>query len=79
MVLVHVRQRSWRRNKHWNAPFASYGLWVHGKEGRTGPRINNQFGCEEYLHLCELLNVEPYINVNYGFGTPQEAAEWVEF
>jgi len=44
-----------------------------------GPTIQNQFGTDEFLTLCETINAEPYINVNYGTATPEEAAEWVEY
>ena len=43
------------------------------------PIIQNQFGTDEFLTFCEKINAEPYININYGTGTPEEAAEWVEY
>src|SRR5207249_799549 len=36
-------------------------------------------GTDEYLTLCRLLNIEPYICVNAGFGDAHSAAEWVEY
>lgn len=39
----------------------------------------NDVGTDEFLRLCELLGAEPYICANAGEGTPQEAAEWVEY
>jgi alpha-L-arabinofuranosidase len=39
----------------------------------------NQFGTDEFLRYCEKLRVEPYITVNMGTGTMQEAADWVEY
>jgi alpha-N-arabinofuranosidase len=39
----------------------------------------NQFGTDEFLRYCEKLNLEPYITVNMGTGTMQEAADWVEY
>jgi alpha-N-arabinofuranosidase len=39
----------------------------------------NQFGTDEFLRYCEKLHVEPYITVNMGTGTMQEAADWVEY
>jgi len=40
---------------------------------------NNHFGTHEFLELCELLNIEPYICLNVGSGSVQEAMEWVEY
>lgn len=44
-----------------------------------GVTENNHFGTHEFLDLCEQLGCEPYICVNVGSGTVQEAAEWVEY
>jgi alpha-N-arabinofuranosidase len=40
---------------------------------------NNHFGTHEFLDMCEMLGIEPYICVNVGSGTVQEAMEWVEY
>jgi len=40
---------------------------------------DNSFGTHEFLDFCELINAEPYINLNVGSGTVQEASEWVEY
>lgn len=40
---------------------------------------NNHFGTHEFLDLCELLGAEPYVSLNVGSGTVQEAMEWVEY
>lgn len=37
------------------------------------------FGTDEYLALCEAAGIEPHITVNFGTGTPEEAASWVEY
>lgn len=39
----------------------------------------NTFGTGEFLHFCSLVNAEPQIAVNLGSGSPQEAAEWVQY
>ena len=39
----------------------------------------NQFGTDEFLHLCRLMKAEPQICLNLGSGTPEEAAAWVEY
>ncbi|MFH1537758.1 MAG: alpha-N-arabinofuranosidase, partial [bacterium] len=40
---------------------------------------NNHFGTDEFVELCQRLGAEPYININFGSGSPKEAAEWVEY
>jgi alpha-N-arabinofuranosidase len=39
----------------------------------------NRFGTDEFLRYCEVLGVEPYICVNMGTGTIDEAAAWLEY
>ncbi|RPJ55471.1 MAG: alpha-N-arabinofuranosidase [Acidobacteria bacterium] len=39
----------------------------------------NRFGTDEFLRYCELLSTEPYICINAGLGTVNEAREWVEY
>lgn len=40
---------------------------------------DNSFGMHEFMELCELVGCEPYIALNVGSGTVQEAAEWIEY
>lgn len=42
------------------------------------PEYNN-FGTDEFLQLCDLLGVVPQFDLNMGSGTPQEAADWVQY
>lgn len=44
-----------------------------------GVTEDNSFGTHEFLDLCDLIGAEPYICLNVGSGTVQEAAEWVEY
>lgn len=39
----------------------------------------NQFGIDEYMEFCRRLSCEPLICVNFGSGTPEDAADWVEY
>jgi len=39
----------------------------------------NDLGLDEFMTLCKLINVEPYISVNAGFGDSHSAAEEVEY
>lgn len=40
---------------------------------------DNSFGTHEFLNFCELIGTEPYLSINVGSGTVQEAADWVEY
>jgi len=44
-----------------------------------GVTEDNSFGTHEFLNFCELIGTEPYLSINVGSGTVQEAAEWVEY
>jgi alpha-N-arabinofuranosidase len=39
----------------------------------------NHFGTDEFLRFCQLIGAEPQIALNLGSGTPEEAAEWVQY
>ena len=39
----------------------------------------NTFGTDEFIALCRATGSEPMICVNAGNGTPEEAAQWVEY
>ena len=39
----------------------------------------NDIGTDEFMTLCKLLGVEPYITVNAGFGDAWSAAQYVEY
>ncbi|GHO83955.1 alpha-N-arabinofuranosidase [Dictyobacter formicarum] len=40
---------------------------------------SNRFGTDEFMRYCEVMNIEPYICVNMGTGTMDEARSWVEY
>ena len=44
--------------------------------GVTDP---NTFGTGEYMDFLNQIGAEAYVSVNVGSGTPQEAAEWLEY
>ncbi len=56
------------RNKFWH--------WFGPK---IGHRIDNHFGMDEFMLFIGELDTEPYVNINYGSGTPEEARQWVEY
>ncbi|MBM4034100.1 MAG: alpha-N-arabinofuranosidase [Planctomycetes bacterium] len=47
-------------------------LWWHAEEA-------NHFGTHEFIDLCRQAGAAPYICLNVGSGTPEEAAAWVEY
>jgi len=69
--------------------FADSYHWIDG----IGPRARrprrhnrwwdqpepNQFGTDEFMHLCRMVEAEPYICLNVGSGTVEEACGWVEY
>jgi alpha-N-arabinofuranosidase len=44
-----------------------------------GQQENNFFGTDEFIAFCRAVGCEPMICVNAGGGTPQEAAQWIEY
>ena len=51
-----------------------------GKFGpEYGPDDSNHFGTDEFLSFAEAVSATPYVNVNFGSGTKEEAADWVEY
>jgi alpha-N-arabinofuranosidase len=39
----------------------------------------NQFGTDEFMRLCKIMNWQPMVTVNLGTGTPEEAGNWLEY
>ncbi len=39
----------------------------------------NQFGTDEFIEYCKRVGTEPYINLNLGTGTLDEAVRWLEY
>ncbi len=39
----------------------------------------NAFGTDEFMDFIQQIGSTPYVSVNVGSGTPQEAAEWLEY
>ncbi len=42
-------------------------------------RESNRFGTDEFIAYCRKLGAEPYVCVNMGTGTMDEASRWVEY
>jgi alpha-N-arabinofuranosidase len=39
----------------------------------------NAFGTDEFMDFIQQIGSSPYVSINVGSGTPQEAAEWLEY
>ena len=44
-----------------------------------GVTESNAFGTHEFMDFLDQIGAEAYLSVNVGSGTPQEAAEWLEY
>jgi alpha-N-arabinofuranosidase len=40
---------------------------------------SNAFGTDEFMDFMQQIGSQPYVSVNVGSGTPQEASEWLEY
>ncbi len=40
---------------------------------------SNRFGTDEFMEYCRVMDIEPYLCVNMGTGTMDEARAWVEY
>ena len=70
------------KRPHYAEQYWTRGLRNHNRPELApvlGPPETNAFGTDEFLALCAELNIDPYISVNHGTGTPEEAAEWVAY
>jgi alpha-L-arabinofuranosidase len=65
---------------HWRK-----GIGPAGKRAVTlnpswgGVVESNEFGTHEYMDFLAQIGAEAYLSINLGSGTPQEAAEWLEY
>lgn len=48
-------------------------------EGAWGALEPNTFGTDEFLDYAERMGIEPYICINAGLGTVEDARQWVEY
>ncbi|WP_394337260.1 alpha-N-arabinofuranosidase [Halegenticoccus soli] len=56
--------------------------WAQGRPNETDGGVfeePNEFGTDEFMRTCELLDAEPYLAANVGTGTAREAMNWVEY
>lgn len=64
---------------HWKQAIGPLSRRVDQVHGSTGEPLDNDFGPDEYGALSEMLHETASIMVNFSTGTPQEAADWVEY
>ena len=49
------------------------------RDDAWGALESNRFGTDEFLRYCERLQVEPYVCINAGLGSIDDARHWVEY
>jgi alpha-L-arabinofuranosidase len=84
-LLRQIKTGFWR----YGGNYTSGLIWYHivGDIDRRPPDFDNAWGAmqtndlglDEFMTLCKLIGVEPYISVNAGFGDSHSAAEEVEY
>ncbi|HEX5652503.1 MAG TPA: alpha-L-arabinofuranosidase C-terminal domain-containing protein [Chitinophagaceae bacterium] len=67
-------------NYHWKDAIGPKDKRKHIENVSWGNvREDNSFGTHEFLDFCEMIGAEPYLAINMGSGTVQEASEWVQY
>jgi alpha-L-arabinofuranosidase len=66
-------------NYHWADGIGPKDARPRRPELAWGGEESNRFGTDEYLAYCEELGTDPYICLNMGTGTLEEALAWVEY
>ncbi|UCD59138.1 MAG: alpha-N-arabinofuranosidase [Candidatus Hydrogenedentota bacterium] len=64
---------------HWQDGVGPKGERPRRKELAWHTVESNRFGTDEFIEYCRALDTEPFLCVNLGTGTPEEAAAWVEY
>ena len=66
-------------NYHWADGIGPKDARPRRPELAWGGEESNRFGTDEFLAYCAELGAEPYICLNMGTGTLEEALAWVEY
>ena len=84
-LLRQIKTGFWR----YGGNYTSGLIWYHivGNIDKRPPDFDNAWnamqtndlGLDEFMTLCKLIDVEPYMSVNAGFGDSHSAAEEVEY
>lgn len=64
---------------HWVDGVGPVGQRPRKVDLAWGSEESNRFGTIEFIEYCHAINTEPYICVNMGSGTMDEAQAWVEY
>jgi alpha-N-arabinofuranosidase len=65
---------------HWMDGIGPQALRAYISNNNWGGTLeDNSFGTHEFLNLCEMLGIQPYISGNVGSGSVEEMAKWVEY
>lgn len=64
---------------HWEDGIGERDTRPVRKNEHWGGYEDNSFGMDEYMEFCRKIGCEPMICVNFGSGTAEEAANWVEY
>jgi alpha-L-arabinofuranosidase len=71
---------------HWRdgvGPLRARPLNLNRYWSRLGPATRvldpHAFGSDEFMAFTDRVGAKPYVNVNLGTGSPEEAAAWVEY
>jgi alpha-N-arabinofuranosidase len=64
---------------HWRDGIGPLDKRVAMKNIAWGIPEYNNFGTDEFLQFCKLVDAEPQFDLNMGSGSPQEAADWVKY
>jgi len=64
---------------HWEDGVGPKGSRPVRRDDAWGAIESNQFGTDEFLRFSERVGAEPYICINAGLGTIDEARHWVEY
>ncbi len=62
---------------HWRKGIGKRAATLNNAWG--GVVDNNAFGTHEFMDFIDQIGSEAYVSLNLGSGTPQEAAEWLEY
>jgi alpha-N-arabinofuranosidase len=64
---------------HWEDAIGPRQNRLVRRDDAWGAIETNRFGTDEFLKYCERVGAQPYICINAGLGTIDEARHWVEY
>ena len=64
---------------HWEDGIGPKDKRAVRRDDAWGAIESNRFGTDDFLNYCERVHAEPYICINAGLGTIDEARHWVEY